>query len=922
MFYVSCCIFHIYIFSCLYFGLNSLIFVYLFTICYNRSSSSHSKSKENICSVGDTLNHLGSGDPNELCEQSGLADLDMIPNNQSEAILHFTDQQAAENRVIPSEIESSRFSSIKSDADFDAFFERPILIKTIPWNVGGELDIQIDPWTDWFSNKRVSNRCNNFRNIAFKLHLKFVLNGNGFYWGDVLVSYCPLASLDDFYFTDFNDTIPASQRMHLNLDPSISKGGTMSLPFFCETDMVNIQISELNQLGRIWLRDLAPLRHPSSTTPLRIQVYAWATDVKLASPTATNGDQLSEQAGEIDEFASDGPISKPASIVEKLAGKLESVPVLKPYAMASKMAAGAVKTIAGAFGYSRPRSIEGICSYKLMQTGDMATTDAVDTSVGLGITAKREITLDPRLTGLTDQDELSIKYLSGIESFMTARDWGPEATPGITVMSFPVTPVFSVVAPREIPVVSRNAIYNAPVGWLAPNFQYWRGTMRYRFRIISSNFHKGRLGISWDPGVKTPGGIGEFNVLRTHVVDIGETKDFYVDIGWGSDYPALFVGGVEDANLMVSGATATTNVNARLHNGSLKVFVITPLVGPPDSTEPVSVQMWMSSPDMEFYDPTNRFINDYSHYPVPPFETASLTQDFPALRQTLEADLCEQSGDCHADNDTAGIMPVALPMLGAPTNKSAAAFIAGESISSLRPLLKRYTIRDAHYAFVSSLSGAIASVTVVGDNMEPIFRRDESAAPSRNMERRGNVVPTTLYRWILPAFAGYRGSRRGKLLPMGNRSSLGLSTWLQRADVSRFLATEVLGDSGDDQEELNSYIDTVDSTGNGTIVSTTNMSGAIEYEMPWYERLRFTSRHLNTDVRNIYNGILAQFFMAPDVGTVGKRVPVLHFEAAGDDWNVFYFKGVPPCFLCRFPGVTPPSEGQGRPLNKIPELAL
>jgi hypothetical protein len=69
----------------------------------------------------------------------------------------------------------------------------------------------------------VINRLNNYQLLKSKLHVRFVINGNGFYYGRLMADYTMLPNVDDVTSTSTlvaANAIPASQRMKVFIDPS------------------------------------------------------------------------------------------------------------------------------------------------------------------------------------------------------------------------------------------------------------------------------------------------------------------------------------------------------------------------------------------------------------------------------------------------------------------------------------------------------------------------------------------------------------------------------------------------------------------------------------------------------------------------------------------------------------------------------
>lgn len=97
-------------------------------------------------------------------------------------------------------IDSTRSLTVHDDVSLDNFFARPILISTSTFTPGVTFaGTTFDPWTLYITNTRVANRMSNYRLFSGKLNLKFMINGNSFYYGRYMASYQPMATYDVGY---------------------------------------------------------------------------------------------------------------------------------------------------------------------------------------------------------------------------------------------------------------------------------------------------------------------------------------------------------------------------------------------------------------------------------------------------------------------------------------------------------------------------------------------------------------------------------------------------------------------------------------------------------------------------------------------------------------------------------------------------
>lgn len=147
-------------------------------------------------------------------------------DNTREQITHFSDNIGGYTYAVDSAPDSTFGISDTADVSLAEFFARPIKIRTFQWTPSVQLFNNFNPWSDFFNQSRVINRINNFNNLRAKLCVKFVVNGNGFYYGRALASYKPYLPNDDFtvdraFFSQ--DLIAASQRPKIFLNPTDRK---------------------------------------------------------------------------------------------------------------------------------------------------------------------------------------------------------------------------------------------------------------------------------------------------------------------------------------------------------------------------------------------------------------------------------------------------------------------------------------------------------------------------------------------------------------------------------------------------------------------------------------------------------------------------------------------------------------------------
>lgn len=853
--------------------------------------------------VADTI-RLASDDA-KLTPQAGLCYEVHGESEQKEQITEFFESDPNYTCAVDSEInDETRTSTTQPVESLDDFFARPVKIITKSWAPGTALDDDtIRPWKLWMQNPRVSNRLSNFQNFRGKLHLKFIINGNSFYWGRAFASYTPF-TINPYISTVANwlDIPSATLRPHIWIDAATSQAGEMILPFFWADDNFNLLDTDPEQLGRLWLHSLVALQHAQSNTQaVTISIYAWCTDVSLSVPTQTNIAGLVPQAG--DEYGS-GPISRPANMVAAIAGKLKNAPAIGPYAMATQMAANGMSAVAQLFGYSRPREIEPTKSRRIWQTGDLASTDQPDTAMTLGFTSKQEVTLDPRTVGLGSQDEMCFDYLMSKPTVFAKAQWALNQVVNTALLSIKVTPMVYV---TDAYLGGKPGYALTTTGLCSLPFRYWRGSMTYRFQVVASGYHKGRLLFVWEPSNPPVDPIlnpPESNVTYSKIVDIAKERDFSITVGWGSSRPSLEVTSpVTDALGPMFSTTGVINGSPNNDNGVLTCYILNPLVTSGDNTSPIEIIMHSSSTDMEVWSPNQDNLKGLTMVrQVAPSEgllRPKSDDDGPLSPQAGEATIGDtEPGIENAAEETSDLGHVG----GSPAAKTFGVFTAGESIRSFRTMLKRYVLR--HSVLISGIipEGSMAAITWEG--LGYAYMPGEPIGGIQTPVFDGPFTPHSL---IFYCFSGWRGSYRIKLLPvtLGSGSEFNSSSLTISRGNNNSLTDFSFQNYPRTVVGINAIDRLHDHSWNGIQVSNPVQGNVCDFELPYYAIQRYApissaviSKELGYQATLIIaNGNMETSPSASQIPAPGDReVFAIYREygAIGEDYNLFFFTGVPP----------------------------
>lgn len=837
--------------------------------------------------VNDNLDG-GTSNQNPPIVDSGMSQNSLAPDSASPVetsqTATFVDRVAGvhdERRAITDEL---TYDIIPSDDSLANFMARPVLIDTISW--GGNPGIgSIDPWTSFLRQSAVANRIAHYNLLRGDLKLKFIINGTPFHYGRFMISYYPLPTLTD-YSMDIFDTsalqivrMNGSMKMHVTLDPSTSEGAEMTLPFLHPKEFVNIPTEEYSELGYLSYFPLTVLRHANKPvdlgSELRITVYAWMENLKLAIPTAETAPLLPQA----DEWAS-GAISRPASRLAKIAGAMKSIPSVRPYALATEVASGAVAKIAAAFGYCTPVVLPQH-PYIPRSTESLALTNTDSTVNRFALDQKQEVSVDPNICGCLLNDELTINSIAMRESYLgtgTMQTSQITGAPILQALVDPCTAITQTVGTREWTQLTN-------VGFVALPFRYWKGTIIFRFEVVCSKFHRGRIRVVWDPNaIVVAGGTirNQTNESYMAIYDISNTTSFEFAVPWGQAEMWRKHAVAPDTNF---DAGVVIPPGGDIGNGIIGLSVETPLVAPdPVNGSDISINVYMrAGHDFEVAAPQN------------------LTEGIEMVPNSEEAPM-----DSLIDNRE-GAPTLAPGGTTAVSDKVNRVFF-GEVVTSLRSLLKRYTY---HETVIQSTTNEFA-----GSFRALQYRRE--AFPYAPVQNAGMVVPPaainsnlnwvamTWLSYFTSAYVGWRGSIRRKILapPVDGGCRCNYYVNLESHSGVNLDGPFPFVQSTDSLRSAGFKCrDIFEGTQCGGTIANANINNVIAFEVPYYVSRRFTPTRIKG---NFTGGDRIDTppgfrFTVLDRITGDVVRPFVNFVAAGDDFTPLFYLGPRPMRLKDLP---------------------
>lgn len=755
--------------------------------------------------------------------------------------------------------------------ELQTFLKRPVRLATyaIPQGESGNVYRDIQPWYSFFNDTTIRKKLDNYAYFRGNLHVEFVINSTPFVYGCYMASYHPMINYSSFqnYTTDpvlSSDQkirIPLSQRQNVRLYSHTNQGGTMVLPFVWHRNFLNItSAQDCQDMGILSLVPMAPFATATAaaTGAVQLSVYAWVEDFHLAGQTVS----LAVQSK--DEYMN-GPISRPASIVAGIGQKLSAVPVIGKYASALSIGAGAVGKIASLFGFTNIPVIENSMPFKNQPFHGFASSQIAGPIEKLTIDPKNGLDLSLTNIGHPDDDDLAISALVQRESFLGSTTWQPADTVDTVLFSANVSPTMCITGTSS---GGYTWYADSPMGNVARLFTNWRGDVYIRLRIIASQYHQGRLRVSFDPRGNLATATSSTQI-QTAIIDIQNGEEFTFCIPYMQPQNWMLIQKTVVGDALFRGSI--TGYTDTIHNGVFTVSVLNPITAPTTTANATVLVYVQGSENTEFANPSDV---DYN---------ASV--------------LVPQSKDEIVLGDST------------PVPKERYAVNFGEQIASVRQIMRRHTLIER----IPYVTGSIVNPTVfrLRDYMgmyppEPGYLPAGTGYLGGRSTAPGVITPASSfnvnytnhnpYTWLATCFIGQRGAMMHAYNWVGSEcQSLTATRW------NYPVAASTIADVFGSVTALNNWAYSGYSTiaGNtGFSVTNQKTQTGMQVHVPFMNRFNFASTDPrwriagNATDNSSSNLVVAEkTFIVPTSGNVTGYTD--HYACIGADFQFVKFLSVP-----------------------------
>jgi len=756
--------------------------------------------------------------------------------------------------------------------------------------------------------------------------VKLQLNPQPFQCGRLLMFSCPTPNIIGDRAEWLAKHVTMAQAVHnVQLDINKQTEVELRIPFVSPFNSYDL-ISDIYQWARIYILAYSPLNQVNNPD-LECLVWGHFEDIELGAPTSAKyRSNVVQQSGIVAKTSKSqvragvsAPVEKGSDLV-KATRSLESTgfinklgstaqnaysglgrlapwlaPITDTLGSLSKIGTGlvgglfsALPVLGGLLGFSKPVLSHSGETVVVRPVQFFANANGNDHSHVLALDALNAVDEYPNLGG-TNLSETSLEFLKKIPQFIKAFKYGRYSGYGTILAQFVVTPSYVVPATFTSNVDKRQDPLPQPtvLRYITSSFVYWTGSLVYTFRFIKTDYHSGRVEIAFHPFTYQSDSSRMDYVYRL-VVDLREKSEVSFVVPYISPQPWKLTDvqydplQINDLNWQKIGPSAT---------GIITVRALTPLICASEIV-PTCVECLIEV----------RAGDDYK------LQAPCRNQYLPfAFRKEIPPKAVQQSGRVVAVPGTQetrtssieGYIPPSITGQDQDIERPDTQYLcAGEDFTDFRAFIKRFawyrttSINENYVDFVRNFDVVQLPLmrwqSMLSSNVEAIQYRPD----------RG-ITPLT---FISGMYAFYRGSYRLKLFADVQKDG---------DRVAKFVTAKVFMD-GDIPREVAAFVMTYPNYIGPESFEQLNVKGIAEFQIPYYSPTILTAhQNLEQQVKTLFSNPNIVVGFCTDNYKVKRKF--YYAAAAGDDFSLHSFIGVPPVFPMYLIGVSAWKDAKGSP---------
>jgi hypothetical protein len=461
-------------------------------------------------------------------------------------------------------IKSDPFTSLRNGLsslpieDIKTFLARPIFLANFNLTTATVIgtDVMSFSFPDVLTGKYVAgvltggtpmvkDKISGFLGFRADIVFKLMINANSFQQGLLLIHWVPFDSALTQEAACWNANFTTKTQHHRVLaDISCDSEVELRIPFSYPSLFYNLVLNgQVVNMGTIYVTLYSVLANGTSgSVDVELSAYASFENLSLMGPVypvAQSGPVVlsSKRAPQDNERVSAGTTTGKFidNILTLGTDTMSSIPVLSNFTGVLEWAKKLNKSTAAYFGYSTPILNNVQTSVFPLDKQYWNNCDVPRIGYNMGMKSNNDIGLLPGGGG-TDLDEMSLHFIKQKFAYLSHFTFSGTAGNGtIDNRLFTQTLNPSLFSTQGTVGAITYTTY-VPFAYLSRMFQFWRGSIIFRFIVVKTQYHSGRLMFVYNPGVtgtgvpsvNTTSGSNQYS-MRT-LMDIRESNTFEITV--------------------------------------------------------------------------------------------------------------------------------------------------------------------------------------------------------------------------------------------------------------------------------------------------------------------------------------------------------------------------------------------------------
>lgn len=429
------------------------------------------------------------------------------------------------------------------------FLSKPLCVNTFAWSTGNiknTLISSFDVAAIIQGNTQWKNKLQGFSLLRGVACLRIQVNANPFQQGKLLIHFLPgevnITTVDSSYVAMHNALI-ANKRMQPCVEVDCRDAvGVLEVPYIAPDNWYNLGAGVSRTWGTFYISVLSPLAvGAAGETTVDVSCYMYLCDAEVAAPLVpqmAGGPKRKFKAktvGRKDIEAQEAdalemkPLSAGLKTAAKVAGVLGEVPMLSSVALPAAWALDLASGVASWLGWSKvPNNIQPtIVSQQYNRY--LPNSEGVECGVAMGLRSDNKIALTDSLS-VYPEDEMSFGFLKRVGTCVQTLNWTTSNAQDVVLLSQQIGP--STIYEQSTKVIGAHTVtYRSgpPIFYFCSGFGMYRGGIEVTIKIVKTDFHIGRLQLTWSPGpgsVTGPTGATDSMLALREVLDVRENNVF------------------------------------------------------------------------------------------------------------------------------------------------------------------------------------------------------------------------------------------------------------------------------------------------------------------------------------------------------------------------------------------------------------